>query len=158
MITSAKVQVGDSAPELKLKDQDGHLVFLRDFFDKKWVVLYFYPMDDTRGCTKEACNFRDNLGRLTELGVQVIGVSVDNHQSHKRFANRFKLDFPLLSDPTKKVTKAYGALAFYRLAKRMTFIIDKQGKIRKIFPKVNPAGHIDEIIEALRELQAQSEL
>jgi thioredoxin-dependent peroxiredoxin len=158
MITTAKVQVGDNAPELKLKDQDGHLVFLRDFFDKKWVVLYFYPMDDTPGCTKEACNFRDNLGRLTELGVQVIGVSVDNYQSHKRFANKFKLDFPLLSDPTKKVTKAYGALAFYRLAKRMTFIIDKQGKVRKIFPKVNPAGHIDEIIEALRELQAQSEL
>jgi thioredoxin-dependent peroxiredoxin len=157
MIPSTKLQVGDIAPELKLKDQDGNLVFLRDFFDKKWVVLYFYPMDDTPGCTKEACNFRDNLGRLSELGVQVIGVSVDNNQSHKRFANKFKLNFPLLADPTKKVTKAYGALAFYRLARRMTFIIDKQGKVRKVFPKVNPAGHVDEIIQALRELQAQSE-
>jgi thioredoxin-dependent peroxiredoxin len=157
MITSPQLQVGDSAPELKLKDQDGRLVFLRDFFNNKWVVLYFYPMDDTPGCTKEACNFRDNLGQLSELGVQVIGVSVDNYQSHKRFANKFKLNFPLLSDPTKKVTKAYGALAFYRLARRMTFIIDKQGKVRKIFPKVNPAGHTGEIIQALKELQAQSE-
>ena len=158
MITRTKLQVGDSAPELKLKDQDGNLVFLRDFFDKKWVVLYFYPKDDTPGCTKEACNFRDNLGQLSESGVQVIGVSVDNTQSHKRFAKKFKLNFPLLSDPTKKVTKAYGALAFYRLARRMTFIIDKQGKVRKIFPNVNPAGHVDEIIQALRELQAQSEV
>ena len=157
MIPSTKLQVGDSAPELKLKDQDGNLVFLRDFFDKKWVVLYFYPMDDTPGCTKEACNFRDNLGQLFEIGVQVIGVSVDNNQSHKRFANKLKLNFPLLADPTKKVTKAYGALAFYRLARRMTFIIDKQGNVRKVFPKVNPADHVDEIIQVLRELQAQSE-
>src|SRR4051794_17378542 len=157
MITSTQLQVGDSAPELKLKDQDGRLVFLRDFFNKKWVVLYFYPMDDTPGCTKEACNFRDNLGQLSELGAQVIGVSVDDYQSHKRFANKFKLNFPLLSVPTKKVAKAYGALAFYRLARRMTFIIDKQGKVRKIFPKVNPAGHTDEIIQALEDLQAQSE-
>ena len=153
MLTDSKLKAGDPAPELKLKDQNGNLVFLRDFAQKKWVVLYFYPKDDTPGCTKEACSFRDESAVFAPFNVQIIGVSVDNAESHKSFAKKFSLNFPLLADPTKKVTKAYGALAFYRLAKRMTFIIDPQGMIRKIFDSVSPQNHVEEIVEALRELQ-----
>jgi thioredoxin-dependent peroxiredoxin len=154
MFSDVKLQVGDSAPELKLKDQHGNLVFLRDYAGK-WVVLYFYPKDDTPGCTREACRFRDETQQLAPFNVQVIGVSVDDRESHEKFARKFKLSFPLLADPTKKVTKAYGALAFYRLARRMTFIIDSDGKIRKIFEKVNPNTHVEEIIASLKELQSE---
>jgi thioredoxin-dependent peroxiredoxin len=155
MFGDVKLQVGDSAPELKLKDQHGNLVFLRDYAGK-WVVLYFYPKDGTPGCTREACRFRDESQQLAPFNVQVIGVSVDDRESHERFAGKFKLNFPLLADPTKKVTKAYGALAFYRLARRMTFIIDPDGKIRKIFAKVDPNTHVEEIIAALKELQSET--
>ncbi len=153
MLTDSRLKVGDPAPELKLKDQNGNLVFLRDFAQKKWVVLYFYPKDDTPGCTKEACSFRDESAVLAPFNVQIIGVSVDNAESHKSFAKKLNLNFPLLADPTKKVTKAYGALAFYRLAKRMTFIIDPQGLIRKIFDSVIPQTHVEAIVAALKELQ-----
>jgi peroxiredoxin Q/BCP len=154
MAKNETLNVGDPAPELKLKDQHGNLVFLRDYAGKKWVVLYFYPKDHTPGCTREACHFRDESERLTALNVQVMGVSVDGRESHERFASKLKLGFPLLSDPTKKVTKAYGALAFYRLARRMTFIIDPAGKIRKIFKEVDPDTHIEEIVASLNELQS----
>ncbi|MCI0424024.1 MAG: peroxiredoxin [Acidobacteria bacterium] len=153
MFDETKLQIGDPAPELKLKDQSGNLVFLRDYASK-WVVLYFYPKDDTPGCTREACNFRDKSERLAPFNAQVIGVSVDSRESHESFARKFKLNFPLLADPAKKVTKAYGALAFYRLARRMTFVIDPQGKIRRIFKNVNPKIHAEEIAQALKELQS----
>ena len=155
MFDQATLQIGDTAPELKLKDQHGKLVFLRDYAGR-WVVLYFYPKDDTPGCTREACNFRDASERLAAFNVQVLGVSVDSRESHEGFARKFKLNYPVLADPTKKITRAYGALAFYRLARRMTFIIDPQGKIRKIFKSVNPKIHVEEIAQALTELQAQS--
>jgi peroxiredoxin Q/BCP len=153
MFDQPTLQIGDTAPELKLKDQQGNLVFLRDYAGK-WVVLYFYPKDDTPGCTREACSFRDESERLAPFNVQVLGVSVDSRESHEGFARKFKLNFPLLADPTKKVTKAYGALAFYRLARRMTFIICPQGKIRKIFRSVNPRTHVEEVAQALKELQS----
>ncbi len=153
MSTVNTLQVGEAAPELKLKDQNGNLVFLRDFLGKKWLVLYFYPKDNTPGCTKEACNFRDSLEQLAQFDVQVLGVSVDNLESHRAFSQKFKLNFPILADPTKRVTKAYDALAFYRLPKRMTYLIDKQGKIRKVFTHVDPSKHVQEIIETLKELQ-----
>jgi peroxiredoxin Q/BCP len=153
MFEQATLKLGDTAPELKLKDQHGNLVFLRDFAGR-WVVLYFYPKDDTPGCTREACNFRDESERLSPFNVQVLGVSVDSRESHETFARKFKLNFPLLADPTKKITRAYGALAFYRLARRMTFIIDPQGKVRKIFNSVNPKAHVEEVAQALTELQA----
>jgi len=153
MFDQATLQIGDTAPELKLKDQDGNLVFLRDYAGR-WVVLYFYPKDDTPGCTREACKFRDESERLAPFNVQVLGVSVDNRESHESFAKKFKLNFPVLADPTKKITRAYGALAFYRLARRMTFIIDPQGKVRKIFKSVNPKIHVEEVAQALTELQA----
>ena len=153
MFDQATLQIGDTAPELKLKDQHGNLVFLRDYAGR-WVVLYFYPKDDTPGCTREACNFRDESERLAAFNVQVLGVSVDNRESHESFAKKFKLNFPVLADPTKKITRAYGALAFYRLARRMTFIIDPQGKVRKIFKSVNPKTHVAEVAQTLTELQA----
>jgi thioredoxin-dependent peroxiredoxin len=153
MLDQTTLQIGDTAPELKLKDQHGNLVFLRDYTGR-WVVLYFYPKDDTPGCTREACDFRDESERLAAFNVQVLGVSVDNRESHEGFAKKFKLNFPVLADPTKKITRAYGALAFYRLARRMTFIIDPQGKIRKIFKSVNPKIHVEEVAQALTELQA----
>jgi len=156
MFEDHTLKVGDTAPELKLKDQHGNLIFLRDFAKKKWVVLYFYPKDDTPGCTKEACQLRDQSKQLEPFNVQVLGVSVDSIESHDKFARKFNLNFPLLADPTKKVTKAYGALAFYRLARRITFIIDPEGKIRHIFSKVNPTSHVDEIVEALKQLQAST--
>jgi len=155
MFDQATLQIGDTAPELKLKDQHGNLVFLRDYAGR-WVVLYFYPKDDTPGCTREACNFRDGSERLAAFNVQVLGVSVDSRESHESFARKFKLTFPVLADSTKKITRAYGALAFYRLARRMTFIIDPQGKIRKIFKSVNPKIHVEEVAQALTELQAPS--
>lgn len=156
MFSTPILQVGDTAPELKLKDQNGNLVFLRDFAGKKWVVLYFYPKDDTPGCTKEACSFRDESHRLERFNVQVLGVSVDNRESHQAFARKLKLSFPLLADPDRKVTKTYGALAFYRLAKRMTFIIDPEGTIRKVFSQVNPKTHVEEVVTALEELQRKT--
>ena len=155
MLDQTTLQIGDTAPELKLKDQHGNLVFLRDFAGR-WVVLYFYPKDDTPGCTREACNFRDGSERLAAFNVQVLGVSVDSRESHESFARKFKLTFPVLADPTKKITRVYGALAFYRLARRMTFIIDPQGKIRKIFKSVNPKIHVEEVAQALTGLQAPS--
>jgi peroxiredoxin Q/BCP len=154
MFNETKLQVGDAAPELKLKDQHGNLVFLRDYANKKWVVLYFYPKDHTPGCTKEACHFRDESERLARFNVQVIGVGVDSRESHESFAKKLKLNFPLLADPTKKVARAYGALAFYRLARRMTFVIDPEGKIRKIFERVDPDRHAEEIVDTLKELQS----
>ena len=153
MFEQATLKIGDTAPELKLKDQHGNLVFLRDYTGR-WVVLYFYPKDDTPGCTREACNFRDESDRLSPFNAQVLGVSVDSRESHETFARKFKLNFPLLADPTKKITRAYGALAFYRLARRMTFIIDPQGKVRRIFNSVNPKAHVEEVAQALTELQA----
>src|SRR5689334_23318110 len=153
MFDQKSLHIGDPAPELKLKDQHGKLVFLRDYAGR-WVILYFYPKDDTPGCTREACNFRDESPKLAPFNAQVLGVSVDGRESHERFARKFGLNFPLLADRTKKVTKAYGALAFYRLARRMTFIIDPAGKIRKIFSRVDPKVHAEEVAQALRELQA----
>lgn len=155
MFNQTALQVGDAAPELKLKDQHGNLVFLRDFAGR-WVVLYFYPKDNTPGCTREACNFQDESERLASLNAQVIGVSADSRESHAAFAGKFNLKFPLLADPAKKVTRSYGALAFYRLARRMTFIVDPQGKVRKIFKSVNPKTHAGEVAQALAELQSSA--
>ena len=155
MTGNTLIEVGQPAPDFKLKDQNGNLVFLRDFANKKWIILYFYPKDQTPGCTEEARNFRNNLDRFLSHNVQVLGVSVDDSCSHQAFSNEHRLNFSLLADPTKKVTKAYGALAFYRLARRMTFIIDPEGRIRKIFSHVNPSNHVEELLAALKELQAE---
>ncbi len=147
---------GARAPDFKLPGDDGRTYSLSDFKDKKEVVLYFYPRDDTPGCTKEACSFRDSMSSLTQKGVQVLGVSDDDLASHLKFREKYSLNFPLLSDINNKVSKIYAVYKQKNLygknhwgIERSTFIIDKNGKIRKVFRKVKVDGHVDEIIANL---------
>ncbi len=152
---------GQSAPDFALTASDGTTVRLSDLRGKK-VVLYFYPKDDTPGCTKEACSFRDNLGVLQTMGVAVLGVSADSVASHQKFAQKYGLNFPLLADEGAQVATAYGVWKEkqqygrrYMGIERTTFLIDENGIIRKIFPKVKVDGHVEEVIEAIRSLEEQ---
>lgn len=148
-----RVKVGDQAPDFEGPTSDGSLLGLKDFAGKKNVVLYFYPKDDTPGCTREACSFRDNLQSIRGMGAEIVGVSLDSIQSHDKFAKKYELPFPLISDKDKRITSAYGVLRDIGLAaNRVTFIIDKNGKVAKIFPKVDVSKHTEEVMEALREL------
>lgn len=150
------LNVGEKAPDFKMKDQNGKEVRLSDFIGKKSVVLYFYPKDDTPGCTREACNFRDQIGTFENLDAEILGVSVDGETSHQKFANKYNLTFSLLSDNTKETAKKYGALKETGSAARMTFVIDKGGTIQKIFPAVKVDGHWEEVRETLENLTAKS--
>ncbi len=150
------LSVGDRAPAFALNTGDGRTVKLTDFHGQR-VVLYFYPKDDTPGCTKEACSFRDELSAFTKLHTVVLGVSCDDVSSHQRFAEKFRLTFPLLSDPDAAVSKAYGGYKqksmygrTYLGIERTTFIIDEEGRLAAIFPKVHVDGHTDEVLNALR--------
>ena len=151
------LKVGDKAPDFSLKDGEGKFAKLSDFKGKK-VVLYFYPKDDTSGCTKEACNFRDNLAALKKLNVEILGVSNDDKSSHKKFAEKYILPFRLLADVDKKVSKEYGVYElksmygkeYYGLT-RSTFFIDEKGKIQQIYYKVNPKEHIKEVMEEAKK-------
>lgn len=149
---------GDKAPDFTAKDDRGNTVSLKDFRGKN-VVLYFYPKDDTTGCTKEACDFRDNLARVKRKSAVVLGVSPDTEKSHAKFKTKYDLTFPLIVDDEKEIVNAYGVWKeksmygrTYMGVERTTFIIDAKGKIAKIFPKVKVAGHVDQVIEALGEL------
>ncbi|HUK55900.1 MAG TPA: peroxiredoxin [Nitrospiria bacterium] len=149
------VAEGKPAPDFTLQDQDGKPVTLSEQRGK-WVVLYFYPKDDTPGCTKEACSFRDNLLAIQRLDAKILGVSVDTVESHKKFAEKFKLNFPILADDRQQVTAQYGVLTSFmgiKVARRSTVIIDPQGIVRKIFPSVKPEDHALEIHRALVELR-----
>lgn len=159
MMQTAMANLGDTAPAFTLPDQQGHLHSLSDYRGK-WVVLYFYPKDDTPGCTKEACNFRDEKDRLEDLGAVVLGVSADDVESHGKFHGKYGLNFPLLADPDKHMIKAYGAWGMksmfgkeYEGILRQTFIINPQGQIAKIWDKVNPEQHALEVAQALEQLQ-----
>ncbi len=147
-------EVGKPAPDFSLPDQHGQPHSLKSYRGK-WVVLYFYPKDDTPGCTQEACAFRDDLHQLTALGAQVLGVSLDDRVSHAEFAKKYHLPFPLLADSTGEVTSKYGALMDLRLlklARRYTFLIDPQGNLAKIYLSVETSRHSKEIIDALNKL------
>jgi len=145
------VKVGDTAPNFYGLTSDGSK--LTDFRGRKNVVLYFYPKDDTPGCTKEACSFRDNLKAIREMGSEIVGISVDDVASHKKFAEKYHLPFPLVSDPDKKIATAYGVLRDPpTMTNRVTFIIDKNGKITNIFPKVDVTQHTEEVVAALKKL------
>jgi peroxiredoxin Q/BCP len=146
---------GEPAPDFRLPADDGKTYALRDLRGKK-VVLYFYPKDDTPGCTKEACSFRDNLSRVTSKGAIVLGVSKDDLESHAKFREKYSLSFPLLSDPEGKVLSAYGVWKEKNLygktfmgIERTTFVIDEGGRIQKVFPRVKVDGHVDEVLAAL---------
>jgi peroxiredoxin Q/BCP len=147
--------VGANAPEFSLTSNEGKQVTLKDYRGK-WVVLYFYPKDFTSGCTLEAHNFQRDLAKYEQMNAVVIGVSVDTAESHKDFCTKEGLSFKLLSDPEGKISNVYGSIMEYQGAKysaRNTFVIDPQGKVAKVFVKVKPAGHSDEVLQALAELQ-----
>jgi peroxiredoxin Q/BCP len=148
-----KVKEGDKAPDFGGPTSDGSRLGLKDFVGKKNVVLYFYPKDDTPGCTREACSFRDKIQPIKDMGAEIVGVSLDSIQSHDRFAKKYQLPFPLISDKDKRVSTAYGVLRDIGLsANRVTFIIDKNGKVAKVFPKVDASKHTEEVVAALKEL------
>jgi thioredoxin-dependent peroxiredoxin len=151
----ALLEVGDKAPAFQTTNQDGDAVSLRDFKGRK-VVLYFYPKDDTPGCTKEACSFRDGWSKFRRKGVAVLGVSVDDEKSHRKFADKFSLPFALLADTDKEIVKAYGVWGEksmygrkYMGTHRVTYLIDEKGKIAAVWPKVKPDAHADEVLAAV---------
>jgi peroxiredoxin Q/BCP len=150
------VSVGDTAPDFTLPSQSGESVSLKDFIGKKSVVLYFYPKDDTPGCTAEACAFRDSYEVFKDAGAEVIGVSDDSPNSHQKFAAKHRLPFILLSDSGKQLRKLYGVPSTLGLLPgRVTYVIDKTGVVRHIFnSQLNFKGHIEESLKTLQELQA----
>lgn len=150
---------GQAAPEFTLPATGGKTISLADYRDNKNVVLYFYPKDQTPGCTKQACFFRDVQGEFEQAGAVILGVSADSVKSHEKFAEKHNLLFPLLSDEDKSVISAYGVWKQKSLygksflgIERTTFAIDKSGIIRKIWPKVKVEGHIDEVLEFVKSL------
>ena len=149
------LKIGAPAPGFSLLDDSGRTVTLGEFRGRK-VVLYFYPKDSTPGCTQQACDFRDNLARIGKRGAVVLGVSADSVESHKRFKGKQGLTFPLLSDPERKALEAYGVWQEKSLygrkfmgIVRTTVILDEQGKVAKVFPKVKVGGHVDEVLASL---------
>ncbi len=155
MATETKLAVGDKAPEFTLTATDGSIVSSKGLLGQVYVV-YFYPKDDTPGCTTEACSFRDDISEFNKIGVKVYGISLDSVESHKKFTSKYNLNFPLLSDADHSVAKAYGVLngiGPLQVAKRTTFIIDKNGNIAKIFEGVNPAGHSREVLDAVKAIK-----
>ena len=152
------LKVGDKAPAFKLKNQDEDTISLSGLKGKP-VVLYFYPKDDTPGCTKEACNFRDEFPKFGKLKAEIIGISTDSVKSHKKFAEKYGLPFNLLADEKKQVVQEYGVWKEknmygrkYMGIERTTFIINSDGRIANIFPKVKVDEHNKEVMEALKEL------
>ncbi|MGQ9454941.1 MAG: thioredoxin-dependent thiol peroxidase [Armatimonadota bacterium] len=150
---------GDLAPDFSLPSTNGVNVSLSDFRGKNKVVLYFYPKDDTPGCTKEACYFRDLMKEFEEVGAVILGVSTDSLESHRKFAEKHSLLFPLLSDETKEVSTTYGVFKEKNMygkkvfgIERTTFLIDENGVIRRIWPKVQVEGHVDEVLNFIKTL------
>ncbi|MGC9342303.1 MAG: thioredoxin-dependent thiol peroxidase [Bacteroidales bacterium] len=150
----SKLKEGDKAPDFKGKDQNGNEISLDQYNGKK-LVLYFYPKDNTPGCTAEACNIRDNYREFLDKGYAVVGVSADSEKSHQNFSSKYDLPFPLLSDPDKEVIKAYGAWGEksmygkkYEGIIRMTFVISEDGFVEKIIEKVKTKDHSRQIFEA----------
>ena len=152
-----EVKVGDKAPDFTLPSQMGDNVTLSEFFGKKNIVLYFYPRDESRGCTKEACVFRDNYDVLTGLGAEVLGVSSQSIESHKSFASHYGLPFILLSDVDHKVRHLYGVPSTLGIIEgRVTYIIDKRGIVRHIFnSQSHPGLHVEEALKALKEIDSE---
>jgi len=148
------VKEGTAAPVFKTTDANGETVNLKDFRGQK-VVLYFYPKDDTPGCTKEACSFRDAFSKFKKQGITILGVSPDSEKSHQKFVAKYKLPFTLLADTDHSIADAYGVYGekkfmgrTYMGIHRTTFLIDEKGKIKKVFEKVKPEDHADEVLGA----------
>ena len=155
----AKLQQGKIAPDFNLIDQDGKRHKL-SFYRGKWVLIYFYPKDDTTGCTKEACAIRDQMPDFKKLKLKIFGVSIDGVKSHKKFSTKYDLPFALLADEDKKVVNKYGVWGEksmygrkYMGTLRTSFLIDPKGKIAKIYEKVKPEIHAEEVLNDLKELK-----
>jgi peroxiredoxin Q/BCP len=153
----AKLKEGQKAPDFTGRDGEGQTVRLKDLRGKK-VVLYFYPKDDTPGCTKEACSFRDSFAKFKKRGIEVLGVSLDSEVKHKKFARKYDLPFRLLADTDRAISEGFGTYGekkfmgrTYMGINRMTFLIDEKGKIKKIFSKVKPEDHAAEVLAAFNE-------
>jgi peroxiredoxin Q/BCP len=148
--------VGAPAPEFKLQDQNGKWHELRDYRGK-WLALYFYPKDQTPGCTTQACEFRDNIFAFRDAGAAIVGISVDDVESHKKFSEKHSLPFPILADASKQTARSYGVLKSYlgtmELAKRDTFLIDPEGRIVKHYADVDPKGHSQIVLNEIKERQ-----
>jgi thioredoxin-dependent peroxiredoxin len=150
---------GMEAPDFTADSSEGRKISLGEFKGKKPLVLYFYPKDNTPGCTREACGFRDNLGALQKVGAAVLGVSKDSLKSHDNFKQKYELNFPLLSDPDREIMEAYGVWREKTMygkksmgVVRSTFLIDKSGVVRKIWRNVKVDGHVEKVLEAVRAL------
>ena len=156
-LTKAETLVpGQPAPDFELPDQSGDIHTLKKYRGQ-WVILYFYPKNDTPGCTKEACAFRDEYKTITANNAQVLGVSVDDQDSHKKFIEKYSLPFPLLADTDGAVAKQYGSLTslgFIKFAKRHSFIINPEGNIAVIYRDVDPANHSQEVLDDIERLQS----
>ena len=155
----AKLKVGDKAPQFNLPASNGKTISLNDYQGKKNVIIYFYPKDDTPGCTVEACGFCDSIKMIEKQDAVVLGVSADNVSSHEKFIKKFNLPFALLSDEAKKMCQDYGVIGEksmygrkYLGIFRTTFIINKEGKIAEIFENVKPQGHTEEVLSLLKNL------
>lgn len=151
---AGEIKEGDPAPGFELRDQNGQLHSLEDYRDK-WVAVYFYPKDDTPGCTTEACEFRDDIFAFKELDCQILGVSLDDEVSHKAFADKYSLPFPLLADTDGTTSEAYGVKAKMfgvTVARRQTFLIDPSGRVAKHYAKVDPDTHSKQVLADLKAL------
>ena len=144
--------IGSPAPEFRLQDQNGKWHQLKDYRGK-WIALYFYPKDQTPGCTTQACEFRDNIFAFREANAQILGISVDDVESHKKFSEKHSLPFPLLADVKKQVVKTYDVMSFTGFAKRETLIIDPQGVIVKRYVVGDPKGHSQTVLKDIQELR-----
>lgn len=152
----AQIKEGDKAPDFEATDSKNNKIRLKDFAGKK-IILYFYPKDNTPGCTAEACNLRDNYAELKKNGFEIIGISADDEKSHEKFISKYELPFPLIPDTEKKIINDYGVWGekkmygkTYEGVNRKTFIIDEQGNIDKIFHKVKTKDHTNQILESYK--------
>ena len=156
-VSLAELSPGQPAPDFHLQDQHGDWHTLEQHRGK-WITLYFYPKDDTPGCTKEACSFRDNIFAFDKLNAIILGVSLDNTESHEAFAEKYSLPFSILADTDKSTAQAYGVytkIVGFEMAKRETFLINPEGIIAKHYPKVKPATHSEEVLSDLTGLIAE---
>ena len=150
---SKTLNTGDKAPDFEAETYGGEAVKLSDVYKKGIVALYFYPKDNTPGCTKEACSIRDGMDDLKAHGIHVLGVSTDGVKAHENFRNKYDLNFPLLSDKGKEIINLYGVKSAFGSAKRETFLFNKEGDIVHIWTKVNTKKHADEILDIVKELK-----
>lgn len=153
----AEIEIGQAAPEFKLQDQKGEWHTLEQYAGS-WVALYFYPKDDTPGCTKEACAFRDNIFAFEEIGATILGVSLDDIESHAAFAEKYSLPFSLLADTAGDAAQKYGVMkkmAGMKFASRQSFLIDPDGLVRKHYKKVNAEKHSEEVLADLKAMLAE---